>query len=383
MKREAFKKNIGIFILAVMIIAVYKTFDSIGLVFGYIGKVLKLLIPIFTAFAIAFILFPLCKKLEDVYNRVKIKFVSSHTRGFSIATVYIAFLGLTTGFFAIVLPMLFSSITDLIQNLPMIIAKIRFYLYSLDFGGYTLKPFLEKITIDEIMTVFDLKNVQTVISSVADISKGIINIFLAIIISIYILSDRNGLLKTADKIIHITIPKKNKPLILKYTERTFSILYRYIYCQLVDVVIVFLLAFTALSIMGVKYSLVLALFVGVFNLIPYFGATIACTITAILTAFTATFSKGIVVAVVLIVLQQLDANLIQPRLVRDTLKVKPFWVLCGVTVGGGLFGILGILLAVPVMALFKYIFEDWYDYWTEAKLSKNTDDVSSKTKTNS
>ena len=84
MKRDAINKNIGIFILAVMIIAVYKTFDSIGVVFGYIGRFLKLLVPIFTAFAIAFILFPLCKKLEDVFRRFKIKFVSSHTRGFAI-----------------------------------------------------------------------------------------------------------------------------------------------------------------------------------------------------------------------------------------------------------------------------------------------------------
>lgn len=382
MKRDAIKKNIGIFILAVMIIAVYKTFDSIGVVFGYIGRFLKLLVPIFTAFAIAFILFPLCKKLEDVFRRFKIKFVSSHTRGFAIATVYIAFLGLTAGFFAVILPMLFASITDLIQNLPQIIEKVRIYLYSLDFGGYTLKAFLNKITIDEIMAVFDLKNVQTVISSVAGFSKGIINVFLAIIISIYILSDRNGLLTTADKIMYITIPKKNKPLIMKYIESTFNIMYRYIYCQLIDVVIVFLLVFTALSIMGVRYSLVLALFVGVFNLIPYFGATIACTIAALLTAFTATFSKGILVAVVLIVLQQLDANLIQPRLVRDTLKVKPFWVLCGVTVGGGLFGILGILLAVPVMALFKNIFEDWYNYRTEVKSASNEETKQSEEKIN-
>ena len=76
MKREAIKKNIGIFILAVMIIAVYKTFDSIGIVFGYIGNFLRLLIPIFTAFAIAFILFPLCRKLEEVYSKIKFKFIA-------------------------------------------------------------------------------------------------------------------------------------------------------------------------------------------------------------------------------------------------------------------------------------------------------------------
>ena len=114
--------------------------------------------------------------------------------------------------------------------------------------------------------------------------------------------------------------------------------------------------------MNVSYAPVLAIFIGIANLVPYFGAIVACVVTALLTAFTSSFSKGIIVIIVLIVLQQIDSNVIQPRLVKNALKVKPFWVLCGVTVGSGLFGVLGIVLAVPVMALIKIIFEDIYEY---------------------
>lgn len=377
MKREDIRKYISIFILAVMIIAVYKTFDSLGEVFSYIGGFFSLLVPILLAFTIAFILFPLCKKLENIYGGVRFGFVKSHKRGFATATSYIAFLAIVSGFFSVILPALFESITDLIQSLPQIIENVRKYLYSVNFGGYSLKPFLDKITIDEIMTAFNLKNMQSFVSSIAGFSKGILNVFLALIISVYILLDRHSLLGATDKLMSITVPGKHKPIIVKYTNRTFSILYRYIYCQLIDVVIVFVIAFIALSIMGAKYALALALFVGIFNLIPYFGATVACTLAAVITAFTATFSKGILVAIVLIVLQQLDANLIQPKLVKDTLKVRPFWVLCGVTIGGGLFGMLGILLAVPVMALFKTIFEDIYELHTANK-SSNTPKADSK-----
>ena len=76
----------------------------------------------------------------------------------------------------------------------------------------------------------------------------------------------------------------------------------------------------------------------------------------------------------LIILQQLDANLIQPKLVKDTLKVKPFWVLVGVLLGGGLFGMIGILLAVPVIALIKIVFEDIYDYYTVGKNTSHSKD---------
>lgn len=372
MKREDIRKYISIFILAVMIIAVYKTFDSLGEVFSYIGGFFSLLVPILLAFTIAFILFPLCKKLENIYGGVRFGFVKSHKRGFATATSYIAFLAIVSGFFSVILPALFESITDLIQSLPQIIENVRKYLYSVNFGGYSLKPFLDKITIDEIMTAFNLKNMQSFVSSIAGFSKGILNVFLALIISVYILSDRHSLLDATDKLMSITVPGRHKPIIIKYANRTFSILYRYIYCQLIDVVIVFIIAFIALSVMGAKYALALALFVGIFNLIPYFGATVACTLAAVITAFTATFSKGILVAIVLIVLQQLDANLIQPKLVKDTLKVRPFWVLCGVTIGGGLFGMIGILLAVPIMALFKTIFEDIYELHTANKSASNT-----------
>jgi len=367
MKYNDIKKNISIFILAVLIIAVYKTFDSIGTVFGYIGRFLGLFVPIIAAFAIAFILHPVCQKLEDIYRKIKLKFFSAHSRGWAITTVYLAALAIVAGFFSILLPMLFSSITELIQQLPGIIEKIGKFLYSFEIGGYTLKPFLDKITIKEVMSTFNLDNVQTFVNSLAGVSKGIINIFLVIIISIYILADRVGLMKTAEKIVDLLVPDKSRAILKKYANKTFFIMYRYIYCQIVDVIIVFAMAFVTLSILGVKYAPILAVTVGIFNIIPYFGATVACALAAILTVFTASFSKGVVVAIVLIVLQQIDANIIQPRLVRDTLKVKPFWVLCGISIGGGLFGFFGILLAVPVMALCKTLFEDLYDYQMSRK----------------
>ncbi len=375
MKFKDLSKNISIFILAVLIIAVYKTFDSIGLVFGYIGRFFRLLIPVFLAFAIAFILHPVCKKFETLYRKLKIKKLSEHCRGFAVTTVYLIALLVVAGIFSILLPMLFRSITDLIQQLPSIIEKAGKYLYSLELGGYSLRAVLDQITIQEVVSKFNLTDVQLYVNSLAGFSKGIFNVFLAIIISIYVLLDRSGFLSTAGKLTDLVIPEKGKGIFLKYVHRTFNIMYKYVYCQLLEVCIVAAMAFVALLILGVNYAPILALVIGIANLVPYFGAVIACAFTALLTVFTSTLSKGIIVAIVLIVLQQIDANIIQPKLVRDALKVKPFWVLCGVSIGGGLFGMIGILLAVPVMALIKTIFEDCYDYYL---LSKNEKDSRAK-----
>ncbi len=360
MKREQFTKNISYFVLAVLIIIVYKTFDSLGILFSYIADFFALLSPVFWAFAIAFILLPLCKKTETIY--AKIPKISSHTRGFAVATVYLAALAAVGGFLAIMLPVIFGSITDFIRHLPSIIQNVADYLHSLKIGDYSLKPLLNQITIGDIMAKLNLYSVDAYVDRLAGISKGIFNVILAIIISVYILLDRAGAHRLIRRLLFLFMPKKGRDVFSKYAYQTFNIMYKYVYCQLLDMCIVAFVAFIALIIMNVQYAPILAIFIGIANLVPYFGAVVACTLTAILTVFTTSLSKGILVAIVLIVLQQIDSNIIQPRIVKNTLKVKPFWVLCGVLVGGGLFGILGIVLAVPVMALIKAIFEDVYDY---------------------
>ena len=115
-------------------------------------------------------------------------------------------------------------------------------------------------------------------------------------------------MSTARRIGELVLPEKSRGVIIKYINRTFNIMYKYVYCQLADVLIVFVLALCVLVAMRVRYAPVLAVFIGVFNIIPYFGAVIACVVTALLTVFTSSLSKGIWVAVALIVIQQLKLS---------------------------------------------------------------------------
>jgi len=106
--------------------------------------------------------------------------------------------------------------------------------------------------------------------------------------------------------------------------------------------------------------------IGILNIIPYFGAIIGTIVAAIVTIFTNDFTTAVILAVSMIVLQQIDSNVIQPRLIDNSFSIKPFWVIFGVLVGGGFFGILGIILAIPVMALAKEIIEDYFE-WKNAR----------------
>ena len=112
-------------------------------------------------------------------------------------------------------------------------------------------------------------------------------------------------------------------------------------------------------ILGVKYWVLLGFMIGLFNIIPYFGAIVAVVIASIITIFTGGFAKAIWMVIVVVILQQIDANIINPKITGNSLKISPLLVIFAVTVGGAYFGVLGMFLAVPIIAVLKLLIEDY------------------------
>ena len=113
--------------------------------------------------------------------------------------------------------------------------------------------------------------------------------------------------------------------------------------------------------MQIKYASLLGFTIGLFNMIPYFGAIIAVIIAGVITLITAGFSKALIMLIVIIILQQIDANIINPKIVGDSLKISPLLVILAVTIGGAYFGIIGMFLGVPVAAVLKILVNDYID----------------------
>ena len=123
-----------------------------------------------------------------------------------------------------------------------------------------------------------------------------------------------------------------------------------------------------MSLLGVKYAILLGFFIGLSNLIPYFGAIVGVGISIIITIFTGGIGKAIWMAVVVIILQQIDANIINPKIVGKSLEISPLLVIFSVTIGGAYFGVLGMFLAVPVFTVLKIMIEDYIDYREKMKV---------------
>ena len=149
---------------------------------------------------------------------------------------------------------------------------------------------------------------------------------------------------------------------------SYDYIYRYITCVLADAGIIFALSYVILLTLGVRYKLLIALTVGIFNVVPYFGAFISAVIAFVIVLVTCSMPKAVITTICLFVLQQADANIIAPRLVKKTLRLRPFWTLVSIIIGGGLFGFGGMIFSVPVMAILLTVAKDIADY-REKKIS--------------
>ena len=122
-----------------------------------------------------------------------------------------------------------------------------------------------------------------------------------------------------------------------------------------------------MSLLHVKYAVLLGFMIGVFNLIPYFGAIIAIVLAALITIFTGGIGQAIIMTISVTILQQLDANIINPKILGNSLSISPLLVIFAVTIGGEYFGILGMFLAVPVFTVLKIIITDYIEFKNSVK----------------
>ena len=199
------------------------------------------------------------------------------------------------------------------------------------------------------------------------VCEFIFDAFIAIIVSIYILLQRSQIVGFLSRLTNAIFKEDTYLKIKKYFIKGNTVFFKFLTSQVLDAILVGILVSIAMSILGVKYSVLLGFMIGLFNLIPYFGAIVAVIIAVLITILTGGFGKALLMAIVVIILQQIDANIINPKIVGDSLEISQLLVIFAVTIGGAYFGILGMFLAVPVVAILKLIIDDFIDEKTSQK----------------
>ena len=364
---------IKIFVLAVLIIVVYKTFDNIGFLMNSFKSFLQILYPVFAAFAIAFLLYPICIKLENLYAKCPVGFIHNKRRVLSVLTVILVAVILVVSAVSFLVPAIIKSGKELISQIPAIYEYIVNFVENLGFDDFDSSIIFSNFSIEKILEKLDFSNANKYIQQVAGAGSVLFDLLMSVIIAIYILSDRESLKNGASRFCRLFIKKDTRDLVVPYLRLTSGYMYKYFGCLLLDATVVFILSMVVMMIIRVKYAPLLALMMGLFNIIPYFGAIISVVVIVIITLVTGSLSQAVITAVSLIVLQQIDANIIQPYIVRDSLQIKPFWVLVAILLGGGLFGFVGIIIAVPIMALLLTVIKDLMDAYERKQQSSDAE----------
>jgi len=329
-------------------------FHGIGIFFGFIS-------PILIAAVIAYVINP----LVNLFRRTLFVKISREqlARNLAVLCAIVLVLSLLVILFVALIPQLISSIATFINNLDSYASSFNGWLSSLNNKTSDSNIDITKITelgnnvMDKITSA--LPNIMDrVINTSYTIGTGFVNGVISFILAIYMLLDKNRLQRNSGRLLRYMIPEKRYPACVRFLGRCNSILVRYIVCDLLDGLIVGLANYIFMKIAGMPYSTLISVVVGVTNLAPTFGPILGGVTGAfILLLVNPWYSLWFLVFT--LILQTCDGYILKPKLFGETLGVSSLWILVCIIAGGRMFGVIGILLAIPIAAIIDFIFREY------------------------
>lgn len=197
---------------------------------------------------------------------------------------------------------------------------------------------------------------NTLMSLITNIGSGTFTAVTSFIIGIYMMSEKDDLLARGRRFIHAYFKENKANDILRVFGRANKIFKSFLIGKLLDSTIVGIICIIAFAIARVPYATLMGTLIGFFNIIPYFGPIIG-SVPVVVVSFFVNPAKALTAMIIIIIIQQIDGNFLDPKIVGENVGVSPFWIITSVTVGGNLFGIPGMILGVPVVVLLKEVLE--------------------------
>lgn len=369
----------AIFILYRLSLNLGNVLSAIG---GWLNWILTVLTPVFWGFMLAYLLKPAVDKIEK--KLLDISFFKNRKKKPRTLAVSLTFIIIII-LFGIGLSLLISSfsnefkvasIDSLFQLVNYVSQSLQsFYnallesLETLQINSEALQEYVNKIGNLLATGIAGIGN--NLVTSAQNLSSFITNFLFTIIFSIYFLTDGERIKSYWSKFTNVVFSEKIKnhwAFIIQESDRVFS---GYIRGQLLDALFMFVVISVTLSIVGVKYAVIIGALAGFGNLIPYVGPFIAYGSTIVVTLVSGDIKKMVIAYIALFIVHTIDGNIINPKLLGNNVDVHPMLVVIALIIGQSAFGLLGMLFAVPVAALCKVFFEKIMGHIYETKGLKN------------
>ena len=372
MDLELNKRNIKRIMLLIAFAALlYWGLNNLSWLSGILSGLLSLLSPLLLGICIAFVLNLMMAALERLWDRALAKW-SSPWRGrlkrpVCLTLTMLLFLGIIFAIIFILIPRLEEAATTMVANIPTYVSQIQSWWENLSgFAaehGVTLPELsLSADQVKETITGFLQEKGDSVVNTTLNITTSIVgalvNFLLALVFSLYLLAQKETLLAQSRRLLRRILPQKAADRLMHLLSLANNAFSSFVTGQVTEAFILGTLCCLGMLILRLPYALPVSVIISFTSLIPIFGAWIGAATGAFLIVFVSPV-KALTFLIFLLILQQVEGNLIYPKVVGKSVGLPGLWVLAAVTVGGGAFGVLGMLLGVPVCSVIYALLQDY------------------------
>lgn len=362
------KINKKTMITGVILILFYQFIVNFGSVQNSIAYFVKITSPIIIGLILAYLIEPLVKKLiqKTKFKRQKV-----------VVLIFVTLIIVLVVSIAALIPNIANSIAKLMSDFPVF--KDQTIKFVTDISQKY--EFLQNLEIEtKILDLLKNSNgksleflnniLKAFVENSVGISKTSMNIFMSLIISYYLLIQKEDFLKNSNKILYKIMNPANYKNIMSVLKKSNDIFLNYLVGKTLDSAIIALITFVGMLILKVPYALLFAVIMGITNMIPYFGPFIGAIPVIIVTLFYSPF-QAMLVGIFILIVQQVDGLIIGPKILGDKVGVGPFWIIVSILIGGNMFGVMGMLISVPIAAVIIDLVSDYAGIGKDVQLRKN------------
>ncbi|MGE9963370.1 AI-2E family transporter [Bariatricus sp. HCP28S3_A7] len=367
--RQEFSRGMTMFLVIMACVVLYFALLRLDSITNAVSMVIDVLKPILYGMVIAYLLNPIVKQVDRILVPRLEKYMQKNrakkcSRGIGVILSLVFLFALITALCNMLIPELVKSIRDLIITLPGQLNNVVDWFNHLQASdtamGILMRNALEEgtTTLQNWLRTDLMPQVNTIMSNltvgVLNILNEVLNFLIGLIVSVYLLFSKEQYSAQCKKMTYAFLKTNHANMLLHLTKKSNEIFGGFIIGKIIDSAIIGVLCFIGLSLIKMPYTLLVSVIVGVTNVIPFFGPYIG----AIPSAFLILLSdpkKGLYFIIFILVLQQIDGNVIGPKILGNSTGLSPFWVVFSILIGGGMFGFVGMIMGVPTFAVIYYI----------------------------
>ncbi len=365
-KSTYFKIGLTIFLSGCALIVFFFTAQTMGDLTKYIGIVIEVLKPFLIGFVLAYLMCPVynacVRRLRHILSKrfTDQKRIMKISKGVSLVSTFLLLIAIIAWLLYLVIPQMVESIAGLVVVLPdyfddvidWMQAKAQTYpqvWYPLEnVVNSSNEKIMEWLTDKVLPASKDM--VDSISAGLASVVSVFLDILIGLVSMIYMLGSKDVFTAQSRKLCYATMKKERADRVIKGAHNVNETFGKFVSGNMLDSLIIGVLCFIFMAIMGWPYAVLVSVIVGVTNFIPFFGPFIGGIPSGLLLC-TDNIWTGVYFGIFIVVLQQIDGNVIKPKILGETIGLPSFWVMFSIVVGGGLFGFMGMILAVPVFAL--------------------------------